>query len=191
MPLYQVNHSYPLTLSQKTTLAEAITKLHSRKFKTPSIFVNVKFHAEDASADEYFMAGQVRPNSTNRIDAMVRTSEKRTKKDFDELALKVESAWYDVVIGEVETEGSNKGKRKNVNEQSDKTRDAVKLLFVVFHPMIAALENGVTIPGAGEEGNWLKDNMEEFKQRGDKGDQDFVDLVKEVEEREDLNELIK
>ena len=34
--------------------------------------------------------------------------------------------------------------------------------------------------------------MEEFKNRAEgKGDQDFVDLIKEVHERKDLNELIK
>lgn len=96
MPFYQVFHSYPLSLTQKQSIASAITHLHSHKFKTPSLFVNVKFHAEDASEDEYFMAGQVRNNATNRILGMVRTSEQRTKKDFDELAEKVESAWYDV-----------------------------------------------------------------------------------------------
>jgi len=196
MPFYQVFHSYPLSLPQKQSLASAITSLHSRKFKTPSLFVNVKFHAEDASEDEYFMAGQVRNNATNRIMAMVRTSEQRTKKDFDALAEKVESAWYDVVIGELQKEGKEEGKetwkRAGENEQTETDRNAKKLLFVVFHPMIAALENGVVIPGAGEEGNWLKDNMEEFKNRAEgKGDQDFVDLIKEVHERKDLNELIK
>ena len=151
MPFYQVFHSYPLSLPQKQSLASAITSLHSRKFKTPSLFVNVKFHAEDASEDEYFMAGQVRNNATNRIMAMVRTSEQRTKKDFDALAEKVESAWYDVVIGELQKEGKEEGKetwkRAGENEQTETDRNAKKLLFVVFHPMIAALENGVVIPG--------------------------------------------
>lgn len=81
--------------------------------------------------------------------------------------------------------------------------------------MIAARENGVTIPGvctsnvsrvlrlrrvladtrsqqAGEEGNWLKDNMAYFKEQAEgKGDEDFAALIKEVDEREDLKALIK
>lgn len=92
----------------------------------------------------------------------------------------------------MQTEGHEKGKRKGEGDQTENTRSATKLLFVVFHPMIAALENGIVIPGAGEEGNWLKDNMDEFKNRAEgRGDQDFVDLLKEVDERKDLKELIK
>ena len=45
---------------------------------------------------------------------------------------------------------------------------------------------------AGEEGNWLQDNMEYFKNQAKaKGDEDFAALVKEVEEREDLKALVK
>jgi hypothetical protein len=45
---------------------------------------------------------------------------------------------------------------------------------------------------AGEEGNWLKDNMEYFKNQAEaKGDEDFAALVKEVDEREDLKVLLK
>ena len=62
--------------------------------------MNVLFHSEDASNGDYFMAGSVRVNATNRILAMVRTSEKRTKADFDALAEKLENEWYDTVSGE-------------------------------------------------------------------------------------------
>lgn len=113
-------------------------------------------------------------------------------------------------------EGKDKGKRKGEEDETTSKKEAKKLLFVVFHPMVAARENGVTIPGvcifvhqclkfiprkyanpkcatqAGEEGNWLKDNMEYFKDQADaKGDEDFAALVKEVEEREDLKALLK
>ena len=62
--------------------------------------MNVLFHSEDASDENYFMAGSVRVNATNRILAMVRTSDKRTKADFDALAEKLENEWYDIVSGE-------------------------------------------------------------------------------------------
>ena len=42
MPLYNVEHSYPLSLQQKTALAERITKLHATAFSTPSMFVQVR-----------------------------------------------------------------------------------------------------------------------------------------------------
>jgi len=192
MPFYQVFHSYPLDKPQKQRLASAITQLHSRTFKTPTLFVNVHFHDEDASNENYFMAGAARVNATNRIFAMVRTSDQRTKAHFDALAEKIENEWYDTVIGEKITEGKDKGKRKGQDDETETQRGAKKLLFVVFHPMIAARENGVTIPGAGEEGNWLKDNMAYFKEQAEgKGDEDFANLVKEVEERQDLKALVK
>lgn len=100
MPFYQVFHSYPLSKAQKDRLATAITYLHSHTFKTPSLFVNVLFHAEDASDENYYMAATARINATNRILAMVRTSDKRTKADFDALAEKLENEWWDTVSGE-------------------------------------------------------------------------------------------
>jgi phenylpyruvate tautomerase PptA (4-oxalocrotonate tautomerase family) len=100
MPFYQVFHSYPLSREQKDALATRITYLHSHTFKTPSLFVNVLFHPEDASDENYYMAASTRTNATNRILAMVRTSDKRTKADFDKLATKIEDAWWDVVSGE-------------------------------------------------------------------------------------------
>ena len=42
MPLYNVEHSYPLKAEQKLDLAERITKLHARTFATPSMFVQVR-----------------------------------------------------------------------------------------------------------------------------------------------------
>ena len=58
------------------------------------------FHDEDASSGDYFVAGTPRVNATNRIFGMVRTSDQRTKADFDALAEKIEEKWWDVVTGE-------------------------------------------------------------------------------------------
>lgn len=43
MPNYEVEHICPLTEGQKDELASAITKIHSEKFSTPKIFVNIRF----------------------------------------------------------------------------------------------------------------------------------------------------
>jgi len=191
MPLYEVQHSWPLTTEQKTTLAESITKLHSRKFTTPSLFVNVQYHAVDASAGIYFVGGKPRLASANRIIAMVRTSEKRTKEHFDQLATKVEEAWYEVVNGNRKGEKGEATTNGETNrEQSESERVAKELRFVVFYPMITAREVGIVIPGAGQEGNWLLDNMSEFKKRADAGNEEFVDILKEIEERDDLKKLV-
>lgn len=45
---------------------------------------------------------------------------------------------------------------------------------------------------AGEEGQWLQSHMAEFKNRAEKnGDEDFQQLLEEIENREDLKKLLK
>jgi phenylpyruvate tautomerase PptA (4-oxalocrotonate tautomerase family) len=60
MPLYIVAHHTALTDSQKDALAEAITKVHTELFNTPSIFVNVRF--QDITQTPCYVGGKrVRP----------------------------------------------------------------------------------------------------------------------------------
>ena len=152
MPLYEVHHSVPLSRSQKTELASEITRLHTTTFTTPSLFVNLNFIDVDASSENYFIAGQPRPGGSNRITGMVRTSEKRLKKDFDTLAEKIEGAWNMVVRGieplpETADGGSKeKDKKKGQPEESEKEREAMRLHAVFLYPMVAARESGIVIP---------------------------------------------
>lgn len=61
---------------------------------------------------------------------MVRTGGPgRSKETFDEVARKIEGIWEDVVVN---TDGGEKGR---------------KLHFIVFTTILAAVENGVVIPG--------------------------------------------
>lgn len=61
MPFYQVEHCIPLEKSQRDSLAQAITLIHTRKFATPSLFVNVRF--TDSNQDINYVAGkQVGPS---------------------------------------------------------------------------------------------------------------------------------
>lgn len=43
MPNYEVEHICPLTVNQQDEIAAAITEIHSSKFSTPKLFVNVRF----------------------------------------------------------------------------------------------------------------------------------------------------
>jgi phenylpyruvate tautomerase PptA (4-oxalocrotonate tautomerase family) len=102
LTLPKVQHTYPLTLPQKQSFAKAITHLHSTFFLTPSLFVNVSFHrlAPDNGDNTYFLAGEPMAHNAagpNRILAQVRTSPKRTKAIFDDLAEKIERKWYEIV----------------------------------------------------------------------------------------------
>jgi hypothetical protein len=63
--------------------------------------------------------------------------------------------------------------------------------MISFYPMIAAREAGMTIPEAGSEGAWFKEQMPYMKNMSEgKGLSDFTDMLKELEEREDLKKLI-
>ena len=56
MPLYEVEHCIPLSKFQRSQIAREITHIHTRKFTTPSLFVNVRF--TDVSGDSMYVAGE-------------------------------------------------------------------------------------------------------------------------------------
>lgn len=59
MPLYDVEHTTPLSKSQRDALAQAITKIHSETFTTPKLFVNVRFVDLGKRRDEVqYIAGK-------------------------------------------------------------------------------------------------------------------------------------
>lgn len=62
MPLYEIEHVCPITPDQQQSIANAIVKIHSEMFTTPSLFVNVRF--KDTSALSLFVAGQRVSNIT-------------------------------------------------------------------------------------------------------------------------------
>jgi len=59
MPMYDVEHTTPLTSSQRDALAKTITHIHSETFTTPKLFVNVRFVDLSQRKGEYrFVAGK-------------------------------------------------------------------------------------------------------------------------------------
>lgn len=147
MPLYNIEHSFPLQNEQKQDLAERITKLHGNTFSTLSIFVQVKFYQQDASAHNHFVGGQVLDEATNRIIAYVRTSSSRKQEDFDKLAKKIEDAWY-IVLGEKsdEDDEGDKKDKKDKKEESAVQKTAKELLSIVFIGGLSGREKGFEIP---------------------------------------------
>ncbi|OAP61023.1 hypothetical protein AYL99_06027 [Fonsecaea erecta] len=195
MPIYKIQHSYPLTQYQKAQLAEKITVLHSTEFLTPSLFVNVHYVPGEAASD-FFLAGQPYNRgltSPNRIMGTVRTGPKRTKERFDAFALRLQEAWYEVVNGPKQAGGpTNGGVNGHSGEISKDERLARKLHIVGFTPVIGGLENGVLLPSADNEGTWLKDNISFFKEQAEVyDDEPFQQLLKELKERPDLKKLVE
>lgn len=135
-----MQHSYPLSHPQKTSIAKAITKLHAYTFHAPSAFINVVFqdltsaaHAAPSTNESvYFVGGEPtpEPQGPNRILAMVRVGSSRKKADFDTLAEEIETAWFDAV-----------GQPRDQNE-----REAKRMQWIAFYPLVTARENGVVIP---------------------------------------------
>ncbi|KAK6216090.1 hypothetical protein LQW54_003866 [Pestalotiopsis sp. IQ-011] len=167
MPMYEIEHIAPLTSTQKDALALAITEIHSTKFTTPRLFVNVKI--TDASKQETYVAGK--PRTSNRISAHVRTSAARTQEDFNQLCNDLHVAWSSIVHPAHPTK-----------PPADQELRAV----FVLGDITAAWGAGFAVPTAGQDAQWAKDNMAAFKQRASGGDQDFADLVAELESREEF-----
>ena len=49
--------------------------------------------------------------------------------------------------------------------------------------LVAAMEAGFIIPGAGGDAGWLRDNWDVFQAKADAGEQEFVDLIKDAKDR--------
>ncbi|KID94667.1 Tautomerase, partial [Metarhizium majus ARSEF 297] len=180
MPLYEIHHSHALTESQRAELAGAITRLHATTFATPSIFVHVRFIHEDPSDGNYFIAGTPRHTSLNSIIAHVRTSPARTKADFDQLAQRIEDAWYHA-LG-VAPASSDELVPSGAGEK--------KLIAVAFFPLLTARELGLTIPEAGKEVEWFKEQLPLIKNTAHSQGGDFAHMLNEFKEREDLRKLL-
>lgn len=93
MPAYEVEHVCPLAVGQQDELAEAITKIHSDHFKTPKLFVNVRFTNIENHAT--YVAGKRR--KANRIFAYVRHGPSRTQSDYDAVSAALTKAWDSIV----------------------------------------------------------------------------------------------
>ena len=170
MPYYEINHSIPLLPSQQDDLAAAITSLHSTRFSTPRLFVNVKF--TDISQHSGFYIGGKKVTKSH-ILAHVRTGPSRSTSDFDALCSDISAARDEIVVP-----------LPKIKRSAPDTDHERKLYSVfVIGGLIAGREAGFEIPAAGKDGEWLAENLGAFKARAEEGQVEFVDLVKEIEER--------
>ncbi|KAI7169034.1 hypothetical protein KC324_g11426, partial [Hortaea werneckii] len=167
MPLYEVQHYITLTISQKDELAEAITKIHSTKFSTPRMFVNV--HFTPTSHLRTYIAGK--PRQGNHIRATVRNGPSRTSEDWNDLTRQLQSAWTSIV-----GPGLPKLRRSDAEESDTSLRSVI-----ICGEILGGMEAGFFLPPAGGDGEWVARNWEAFRERADKGEEEFGDLVREVE----------
>jgi phenylpyruvate tautomerase PptA (4-oxalocrotonate tautomerase family) len=171
MPYYEVNHSTILTASQKSDFANALTELHSTRFSTPRMFVNVRFNDITSLKEtgDFYVGGRAR--TPTHILAHVRTGPSRKTSEFEALCKDVSAAWDEIV--------------KPLPKVRRSAPDEDRSLYSVFilGDIAAGMEAGFVIPQAGKDGEWLAENMGAFKARAEAGEEEFVELVKEVEDR--------
>lgn len=130
----------PLSREQKDAIAEFITNLHATTFVTPMLFVNVKFE-QPAPVSGIYSGGKLRGQTIpNHIRASVRTGPTRPKEKYDEVGLKIQKHWNEVV--EDKALGA-----QSFEHLSEKERRDLKMLHgVVFYPFVAAVEEGLVVP---------------------------------------------
>lgn len=155
MPFYTVHHVAPLSEQQQDALATAITKIHSDKFTTPKIFVNVRFN--DISKEVRYVGGKRR--AANLIEGNVRHGPSRTHGDYEDLITQIEAAWQKIVPGS--------------------TMDRV----VLNGSIVAGMEAGFILPAAGGDRKWIEENWEAFKSRAEAGDEEMREVVEDITER--------
>lgn len=171
MPYYEVNHSVPLSDGQRERLAQAITDVHVQAFKTPSLFVNVRFVKEDLSQGNVFVGGKRETKKSNSIISYVRTSPSRTKEDFDRVAKSIEDAWY-ATVGD--------GATSSAEHPYLVAKEDIRLHAIGLLPIVTAREAGFTIPTAGEEKQWIGEQLPVFQKLAQNGESSFVTLLEEV-----------
>lgn len=166
MPIYDIQHIVPLTDAQQDELAEAITVIHSTKFKTPRMFVNVKY--TDIADKVYYIGGKRRQG--NHIIANVRVGPSRSQQEWDDLCLEIVKAWDGIVP------------MPKVRRSAPDADHSLRAVFVLGG-MQAGYEAGFLIPPAGGDVAWLHEHMEAFEAKASGGDEEFASLVQEVKER--------
>jgi hypothetical protein len=139
--LSKISHCIPLSREQKDALAEFITNLHATTFVTPRLFVNITFDQPGPIGD-FYSGGKPRGQTVpNHIRATVRVGPTRPKEKYDEVATKIQSRWDEVV------DDATLGALPLGNLTAKEERHFKKLHGIIFCPMVAALENGVIVPG--------------------------------------------
>ncbi len=136
MPLYDVEHVVALSPDQRAALAVALTDLHSRRFDTPRVFVNVRY--TDSRSQPVFRGG--RPAVYNRVVLRTRVGESRTKEVYDDHCRDIVRAWEEIVCPDP---GAGAGAGAERNEPAELNR--LRTVWVLG-ALTTAVECGIARP---------------------------------------------
>ncbi|KAL6365656.1 hypothetical protein LRP88_01657 [Fusarium phalaenopsidis] len=107
--------------------------------------------------------------TANRIFGPVRAGGPHTAESFDELAQQLESAWDGAV---------NDGKKGHSGKEMK--------VVSIQESITAGVESGLLLPQVGGDAASSNENRPKFKQLAQARDNDFVQLLHEMQNREDL-----
>ncbi|KAF8196186.1 hypothetical protein K438DRAFT_1586339 [Mycena galopus ATCC 62051] len=167
MPLYEIWHSYPLTEAQRHDLAQRVTTIHTTVFTVPAAFVHVRF--ANYAATEHYIAGRKRTGTVNLVLCNVRPGPSRTHDLYESLCRQIEAAWT-ATVGDPSTQGAQ----------------ALLAGAFVLGTVTAAYEQGFMVPAAGQDVEWLRENLPKFQALADDGNELFRDMIGELRTREDF-----
>lgn len=145
-------------------LAAGLTDIHSEKFQTPRLVVNVTF--SDFTKPSY-IAGKRR--KSNLLVAVVRAGPGRTPEMWDDTCSEINALWTSIV--------GNQGEKE------------LRGIFILGS-LIAGTEAGFPIPQAGQDKMWAKQHMPAMKKKAAEGDEDFKEFLEEMKNRPGWGELI-
>ncbi|KAF8148749.1 hypothetical protein K438DRAFT_1625359 [Mycena galopus ATCC 62051] len=168
MPLYEVWHSYPLTETQRADLAQRITTIHTTVFTVPAAFVHVTF--ANYAATEHYTGGKKCTGNINLVLGNVRQGPSRTRDLYESLCRQIEAAWI-ASVGDPATQGVAHARLGGA---------------FVMGPVTAAYEQGLMIPEAGQDVEWVRGNLAKFQALADDGNEFCRDMIAELRTREDF-----
>lgn len=93
---------------------------------------------------------------------------------YDALCSEINKLWGDVVGG--------KGGQKSL----EGTEKEMRAIFVMGG-MVAGSEAGFSIPAAGKDQEWFKENIKAFQAKAKAGDVEFAEMLKEMGVEMDVN----
>jgi hypothetical protein len=161
MPNYVVSHQFDITEEERIAIAQEITHIHGSMFSIPELFVNVTF--QPTSQDISYSGGKRVLNATNIVTVYVRNVS-RTQEQYAELCHRIDKGWKKSI-------GPNAGKEKQLTS------------IFVQGITVAGWEQSVMLPEPGNDREWMRQHLGDFKKRAESGDEDMKALVEDIEKR--------
>lgn len=107
---------------------------------------------------------------SNGVYAFVRHGSSRTQEHYESVAKQIVAEW-DKIAPLPQT------------QRSAPPQDRELRVVMFFGGITAAYEGGFMVPAAGQDKQWLAENLSAFQAKADDGDEGFKELIAECRER--------